>query len=65
MTAPIIRIAPDFALLKKTRFDSVIDVRSPSEFQDDHMPGAINLPVLDDAQRAKIGRLIAPGIWSS
>ena len=52
MTAPITRIAPDFALLKKTGFDSIIDVRSPSEFLDDHMLGAINLPVLDDAQRA-------------
>ena len=57
MTAPITRIAPDFALLKTTEFDSIIDVRSPSEFQDDHMPGAINLPVLDDAQRAKIGTI--------
>ena len=35
--------------------DSVIDVRSPSEFAEDHMPGAINLPVLDDAERARIG----------
>ena len=57
MTAPITRIAPDFALLKKTGFDSIIDVRSPSEFLDDHMPGAINLPVLDDAQRAEIGTI--------
>ena len=57
MTAPITRITPDFALLKKTEFDSIIDVRSPSEFLDDHMPGAINLPVLDDAQRAEIGTI--------
>jgi tRNA 2-selenouridine synthase len=57
MTAPITRIIPDFALLKKTMFDSIVDVRSPSEFLDDHMPGAINLPVLDDAQRAEIGTI--------
>ena len=57
MTAPITRITPDFASLKKTGFDSIIDVRSPSEFLDDHMPGAINLPVLDDAQRVEIGVL--------
>ncbi|MEM8548842.1 MAG: rhodanese-like domain-containing protein, partial [Pseudomonadota bacterium] len=25
-------------------FDRVIDVRSPSEFAEDHLPGAINLP---------------------
>ena len=38
-------------------FDDVLDVRSPSEFADDHLPGAINLPVLDDAERARIGTL--------
>ena len=37
--------------------DDVIDVRSPSEYADDHMPGAINLPVLDDAQRADVGTI--------
>ena len=57
MTAPTTRIAFDFALLKKTGFDSIIDVRSPSEFSDDHVPGAINLPVLDDSQRAEIGTI--------
>ena len=40
-----------------TQFDAIIDVRSPSEFAEDHLPGAINLPVLDDAQRVKIGTL--------
>lgn len=34
-----------------------IDVRSPGEFALDHLPGAINLPVLDDAERARIGTL--------
>jgi hypothetical protein len=32
-----------------------IDVRSPSEFADDHIPGAVSCPVLDDAERAGIG----------
>lgn len=36
-------------------YDEVIDVRSPSEFAIDHVPGAINLPVLDDAQRVEVG----------
>lgn len=36
-------------------FDEVIDVRSPGEFADDHIPGAVNLPVLDDAERAEVG----------
>jgi tRNA 2-selenouridine synthase len=38
-------------------FDEIIDVRSPSEFADDHIPGAINCPVLDDAQRAQVGTI--------
>jgi tRNA 2-selenouridine synthase len=38
-------------------FDEIIDVRSPGEFAEDHIPGAINLPVLDDAERARVGTL--------
>lgn len=38
-------------------FDVLIDVRSPAEFADDHIPGAINCPVLDDAQRAEVGTM--------
>ncbi len=38
-------------------FDEIIDVRSPSEFAEDHVPGAINLPVLDDAERAEVGTI--------
>lgn len=38
-------------------FDCLIDVRSPAEFADDHIPGALSCPVLDNAQRAEIGTL--------
>lgn len=38
-------------------FDTVIDVRSPAEFAEDHLPGAINLPVLDDEERARVGTI--------
>lgn len=38
-------------------FDQIIDVRSPSEYAEDHLPGAINLPVLDDAERARVGTI--------
>ena len=38
-------------------FDTVIDVRSPSEFAEDHVPGAINLPVLNDEERAQVGTI--------
>jgi tRNA 2-selenouridine synthase len=40
-----------------TAFDEIIDVRSPGEFAEDHIPGAINLPVLNDAERARVGTL--------
>jgi tRNA 2-selenouridine synthase len=39
------------------KYSEIIDVRSPSEFVEDHVPGAINLPVLDDAERAKVGTI--------
>jgi tRNA 2-selenouridine synthase len=38
-------------------FDELIDARSPGEFLEDHLPGAINLPVLDDAERVRVGTL--------
>ncbi len=38
-------------------FDSIVDVRSPAEFAEDHIPGAINCPVLDDEERARVGTL--------
>jgi len=38
-------------------FDQIIDVRSPAEFALDHIPGAINCPVLDDEQRILVGTM--------
>jgi tRNA 2-selenouridine synthase len=39
------------------QFDTIIDVRSPAEYAEDHIPGAISAPVLDDAERAEVGTL--------
>ena len=39
------------------QFDEIIDVRSPSEFAEDHVPGAINRPVLSDEQRIEVGTI--------
>ncbi len=36
-------------------FDTIIDVRSPSEFALDHIPGAANYPVLSDTERIEVG----------
>ncbi|MDK3019514.1 tRNA 2-selenouridine(34) synthase MnmH [Pseudodonghicola flavimaris] len=38
-------------------FDTVIDVRSPAEYAEDHLPGAISLPVLDNEERARVGTI--------
>ena len=53
----MIRHTTDLSPDARAGFDVVIDVRSPSEFAEDHIPGAINLPVLDDAERAEIGTI--------
>ena len=45
------------AALAALPFDTVIDVRAPSEYAEDHIPGAINLPVLSDAERATVGTI--------
>jgi tRNA 2-selenouridine synthase len=47
----------DEILPQLERFDTIIDVRSQSEFAEDHIPGAINCPVLDDEQRIRVGTL--------
>lgn len=60
--------APDFAgmrhdlaaierLADLAAFDEIVDVRSPSEFAEDHIPGSRNFPVLDDRQRCEVGTL--------
>jgi len=38
-------------------FDTIIDTRTLPEFEEDHIPGAINLPVLNTAERVEIGTL--------
>ena len=53
MGAPINRVESWTA----SDYDMIIDVRSPAEFADDHLPGAVNLPVLDDDERAEIGTM--------
>ncbi|MEI6317561.1 MAG: tRNA 2-selenouridine(34) synthase MnmH [Pseudomonadota bacterium] len=50
-------VSPSAALEYLDRYDAVIDVRSPSEFMEDHVPGAINCPVLDDAERVRVGTM--------
>ncbi|BBP04539.1 tRNA 2-selenouridine(34) synthase MnmH [Sulfuriferula plumbiphila] len=44
-------------LAQLAEFDEIIDVRSPGEYTDDHIPGALNFPVMDDAERARVGTI--------
>ena len=57
MTPPITRMSLDISPADIDKYDTIIDVRSPAEFADDHIPGAINLPVLNNQQRAEIGTI--------
>ena len=50
----VLKTLPD---LQTARFDTIIDARAPAEFAEDHLPGAINLPVLDDDERARVGTI--------
>jgi len=36
-------------------YSLVIDARSPHEYAEDHIPGAVNLPVVDDGEFAEVG----------
>ncbi len=47
-------LAPQ-AIAQLDTFGAVIDARSPGEFAEDHLPGAVNWPVLDDEERKLVG----------
>ena len=51
------KVALPLSLAQLGEFDVLIDARSPSEYAEDHLPDAINAPVLDDAERALVGTL--------
>ena len=52
---PLQPIAAADALAQLDAFSAVIDARSPAEFALDRLPGAVNWPSLDDAERAAVG----------
>jgi tRNA 2-selenouridine synthase len=55
MTPRLVDAAEVVAALE--RYDAIVDVRSPAEFAEDHLPGAVNWPVLNDDERARVGTL--------
>jgi len=50
-------VATPLTLAEIAAFDDVIDARSPAEFAEDHLPGAISAPTLDDEERALVGTI--------
>lgn len=50
-------VPADDVLAQLAQYDAIIDVRSPAEYALDHLPGAINCPVLDDDERVRIGTM--------
>ena len=51
------RVETPLTLDELRGFDEIIDARSPSEYQEDHLPGATNAPTLDDEERALVGTI--------
>jgi tRNA 2-selenouridine synthase len=51
------KVSPPLTLAQLRAFDAIIDARSPAEFADDHLPGAINAPSLDNEERERVGTL--------
>ena len=49
------RVTAVDAIARLPSYSAVIDARSESEFAEDHLPGALNWPVLNDTERALIG----------
>lgn len=53
------RVAKEVTVAQLSGYDDIIDVRSPAEYAEDHFPGAISAPVLDNEERARVGTLYA------
>ncbi|MCW5650695.1 MAG: tRNA 2-selenouridine(34) synthase MnmH [Ramlibacter sp.] len=52
-----VRLSAAEAVLRLGEFSAVIDARSESEYALDHLPGAVNWPSLNDAQRIEVGTI--------
>ncbi len=51
----LIKISAQDALLRLGNFSDIIDARSEGEFAEDHLPGAINWPSLNNEERQLVG----------
>jgi tRNA 2-selenouridine synthase len=51
------RNTKDVTVAQLADYDDIIDVRSPAEYAEDHVPGAISAPVLSNEERARVGTM--------
>lgn len=54
---PLARVQLPLSAAQLAGWDAILDARSPAEFAEDHLPGAVNCPVLDDEERARVGTI--------
>lgn len=54
---PVTSLPADQVLARLPQFDAVIDARTEDEFAEDHLPGAINWPTLNNTERIEIGTM--------
>jgi tRNA 2-selenouridine synthase len=54
---PLPRVQLPLTAAQLAGWDAILDARSPAEFAEDHLPGALNCPVLDDEERARVGTI--------
>jgi tRNA 2-selenouridine synthase len=56
---PEAKVATPLSLAELRAFGEILDARSPAEYAEDHLPGAVNVPTLDDEERARVGTIYA------
>ena len=54
---PVLRTSVPVTAATLQDCDTIVDTRSPAEFAEDHVPGAISCPVLDNEERARVGTI--------
>ena len=52
-----ITITLERAILQRDKGSLLVDVRTPDEFADGTIPGAVNVPIFDNEERAQVGTL--------
>ena len=52
---PLPRVQLPLTAAQLAGWDAILDARSPAEYAEDHLPGAVSCPVLDDEERIRVG----------